>query len=164
MKPHSTHRGRSRSSADAAGPSRAEDVLERIQSLTAELQSVQAEIYEHVGDSAEMMPRHSLLEDRGSALVFEQFRAALDQIRSVLWLCAEETDPGASHPQRRHQLARAQALLRALSTHSRGADDALRHQARETVSFFDRLDRVIDSYMQEGGTIANPPPGKPPKP
>jgi hypothetical protein len=161
MKPH-TIKGGTKLPAESGRLSPAEHILERIQTLTAELQAVQTEIDAQVSDPAEMLARRMFLQHQGSAQVLEQFRTALDQIRGVLWLCAEEAAE-FSDPQRRQQLARAGGLLRTLSAKSR-ADASSRRQARETVSFFDRLDRVIDNYMQEGGAIVDPAPGKRPKP
>lgn len=158
MKPHDI-KGR-KSPAEQAGTSPAEHILERIQTLTAELEAVQAEMYGQITEPAEMLARRMVLGDRSSARVLDQFRNALDKIRNVLWLCTE--DCAANRPQR-HPLPRSGGLVRALSTNSR-PESSPRHPTRETVSFFDRLDRVIDTYMQEGGTIADPAHGKPPKP
>lgn len=162
MKPH-TLKGRTKSPAESGQMSPAEHVLERIKTLTAELQAVQADIYGQATDPAEMLARRMILEHQGSAQVLEEFRAALDQIRNILWLCTEEAAANPANRQRRHQLARAGALLRTLSADSRAETSPLRHQTRETVSFFDRLDRVIDNYMQEGGSIVDPNPPKRPK-
>jgi len=161
MKPHSI-KGRSKS-REPGRLSPAEHVLERIQTLTAELQAVQTEIDGQVSDPAEVLARRTILQHQESAQVLEQFRTALDQIRSVLWLCAAEAADFAD-PQRRHQLARAGAMLRSLSAGSSAQASTSHRQPRETVSFFDRLDRVIDNYMQEGGSLVDPGPGKRPKP
>jgi hypothetical protein len=162
MKPH-TFKGRTTSPAESGRLSPAEHVLERIKTLTTELEAVQADIYSQARDPAEMLARRMMLEHAATAQVLEEFRAALDRIRSVLWLCTEEAAADPDNPQKRHQLARAGALVRTLSSDSRAESSTLRSQTRETVSFFDRLDRVIDNYMQEGGTIANRALGKPPK-
>jgi hypothetical protein len=161
MKPH-TIKGRTKLPAESGRLSPAEHILERIQTLTAELQAVQTEIDAQVSDPAEMLARRMFIQHQGSAQVLEHFRTALDQIRGVLWLCAQEAADFAD-PQRRHQLARAGGLLRTLSANARADAASSRHQPREAVSFFDRLDRVIDNYMQEGGSIVDPVPGKRPK-
>jgi hypothetical protein len=162
MKPQPI-KGRTELPAESGRLSPAEHILERIQTLTAELQAVQSEIDAQVSDPAEMLARRMFLLHQGSAQVLEQFRTALDQIRSVLWMCAEEA-ADFTDPQRRHQLARAGGLLRTLAAKSRVDPSSSRRQPREAVSFFDRLDRVIDNYMQEGGSIVDPTPGKRPKP
>jgi hypothetical protein len=157
MKPH-TIKGRTTSPEESVRLSPSEHVLERIQTLTAELEAVRAEIYGQLTGPAEM-PARAILEDRGRAQLLGQFRAALDQIRSALWLC---TDEAAANPQRSQRPARAAALSRTGAAN--GLDGvSSRRQPRETVSFFDRLDRVIDNYMQEGGSLVDPASGKPSK-
>jgi hypothetical protein len=133
--------------------------LERIQTLTAELEAVQAEIYGQITEPSEMLARRMLLEDRSSAQVLDQFRTALDKIRNVLWLC---TEGSTADSQQRHALSRPGGVVRTLSANAR-PEPSPRRLTRETVSFFDRLDRVIDTYMQESGTIVDPAHGKPPK-
>jgi hypothetical protein len=162
MKPH-TLKGRTTSPAESGRLSPAEHVLERIKTLTTELEAVQTDIYSQASDPAEILARRMMLEHAATARVLEEFRAALDRIRSVLWLCTEEAAADPDNRQKRHQLARAGALVRTLSSDPRTESSTLRSQTRETVSFFDRLDRVIDNYMQEGGTIADRALGKPPK-
>lgn len=165
MKPHSPSQGRSQFPARAKQLPSVEHVLERIKTLTGELQAAQSEIYGQISEPAELMERRSLLEDAGAARVLEQFRTALDHIRGILWLCMEAeaeaaTGAGAGDPRRNRELARANRLLRALSTPSGlPAGDPL----REPVSFFDRLDRVIDTYIQDGGTLRAQSHGKRPK-
>ena len=155
MKPH-TQKGRTKSPSESERLSAAQHVLERIRTLTAELQAVQSDIYGQASDPAEMLAQRMVLEHHASAQVLEEFRAALDQIRNVLWACTEEAAANPDHRHRRQQLARAGALLRTLSSDSRPATASVPRQTREAVSFFDRLDRVIDNYMQEGGTIVDP--------
>ena len=162
MKPH-TLKGRTKSPAESGQMSPAEHVLERIKTLTVELHAVQVDIYNQTADPADMLARRMILEHQAGIQVLDEFRAALDQIRNILWVCTEEAGGNPDNRHRRHQLARAGALLRTSSADSRAATAPLRRQTAETVSFFDRLDRVIDTYMQEGGTIVNPKPAKRPK-
>jgi hypothetical protein len=162
MKPH-TFKGRTKSAAESGRLSPAEHFLERIKTLTTELEAVQADIYGQASDPAEMLERRMMLEHAATAQVLHEFRAALDRIRNMLWLCTEETSADPDNRQKRHQLARAGALLRNLSPGAHTEAGTLPRQTREAVSFFDRLDRVIDSYMQEGGAIVDRDPGKPSK-
>jgi hypothetical protein len=162
MKPH-TFKGRTKSPSESESLSPAEHLIERIRTLTTELEAVQADIYGQAADPAEMLARRMILEHEATTQVLEEFRAALDRIRNVLWLCTEEAAANPGNPQKRRQLARAGALLRTLSSESAAETAPMRRQTRETVSFFDRLDRVIDNYMQEGGSIVDRNPGKRPK-
>jgi hypothetical protein len=92
--------------------------------------------------------------------VLEQFRAALDQMRNMLWLCTETEKKGGRQHDR--QVAQAAALLRALApSPSDSPSPASKSSLRESspqgpVSFFDRLDRVIDNYVEGGGTLVEP--------
>jgi hypothetical protein len=125
-----------------------EHVLERIKTLTGELDALQAEIYGQIADPAELLDRRSELDQAGAAAVLENFKTALDHLRSILWFC--ESGSSTSHhdnvrTDRERELARANELLKALSPAAFTASS----QA-ESGSFFERLDRVIDNYMQPG--------------
>jgi hypothetical protein len=162
MKPH-TLKGRTKPAAEPETLSPAQHVLERIKTLTAELQAVQADIQDQASEPAEMLARRMVLEHQESAQVLEEFRATLDQIRSVLWVYTPEAGLDPVHRHRRQRFGRGEAGLRTLPSDSRAENAAMRSQTRDAVSFFDRLDRVIDNYMQAGGPIVDPGPGKRPK-
>lgn len=125
-----------------------EHVLERIKTITGELEALQGEIYGQITDPSELLARRSLLEHAGSALVMEKFKISLDHLRSILWFCADGTadSPRSAYlaDDRERQLARAAELLNALAPG--GFPPASAH---ESGSFFERLDRVIDNYMEE---------------
>lgn len=129
-----------------------EHVLDRIRTITGELHALEAEMYGQITDPAELLERRSLLEQAGAAEVLVDFKTALDQLRSILWFC-EAGSPGiageSSPPDREHELARATELLRALSPSAFPTH-------KESGSFFERLDRVIDGYMQEGVSAKRP--------
>lgn len=126
----------------------AEHVLERIKTITGEMEALQGEIYGQITDPGELLARRSLLEQAGSAVVMEKFKASLDHLRSILWFCTDEaTDsPRSAHAgtDRERQLARATELLNALAPGGFPPSSA-----HESGSFFERLDRVIDNYMEE---------------
>ena len=124
----------------------AEHVLERIKTLTGELEALQGEIYGQIADPAELLDRRSSLQQAGAANVLEKFKAAIDHLRGILWFC-ESDGPPANRPthrnERERELARATELLQALSPAGSVAARV------ESGSFFERLDRVIETYMQE---------------
>lgn len=123
-----------------------EHVVERIRTITGELQALEAEMYGQIADPAELLERRSLLEHAGAAEVLVDFKTALDQLRSILWFCEAGSPTIAgenSHADRERELARATELLKALAPAEFAAQ-------KESGSFFERLDRVIDSYMQAG--------------
>jgi hypothetical protein len=153
---------------------RTDHVLERIRIITRELENIQSEIYGRA--SASGPPDTSgQAEDTASVRVLEQFRATLDQVRNLLWLCTEaEKTQGQL---RDRYLAQAAALLRALapagsapsaSSSAPSSSSSSSRSKRESVtqgpiSFFDRLDRVIDNYVEGGGTLVQPSPRHRPK-
>lgn len=130
-----------------------EHVLERIRTITGELDALRAEIYGQIDDPAELLKRRSLLEQAGSAGVLVNFKLALDELRSILWFCDSRVPMSSNDTctDRDRELARASELLKALSTPGPSASS----QA-QSGSFFERLDRVIDNYMQERASPRNP--------
>ena len=68
MKPH-TFRGRTKSPAESERLSPAEHVLERIKTLTAELQALHADIHDQAGDQVEMLAQRIVVERQASAQV-----------------------------------------------------------------------------------------------
>ena len=124
-----------------------EHVVERIRTITGELDALQAEIYGQIADPEELLDRRFSLQQAGAAAVLVDFKAALDQLRSILWFCesgSSASPSGNARADRERELARANELLRALSPPGFTASPT------ESGSFFERLDRVIDNYMQEG--------------
>lgn len=160
MKPH-TLKGRTKAAAEPETLSPTSHVLERIRVLTAELRALQDDIQDQTGERAEQLAQTMVRGDQASAQALEDFRAVVDQIRSVLWLCSEEAGAEPVTRDGRHRFSRGGAGLRSLSSESRA--ETMRSQTRDAVSFFDRLDRVIDNYMQAGGPIVDRGPGKRPK-
>ncbi len=166
MKPPNRMKGR------LTFPTRADHVLERIRIMTRELESIQAEIY---GRMHEGLPadQGGLLHDDHSTRVLDQFRTVLDQVRNMLWLCAEAMREGTTKGlQRDRQVAQAAALLRALApsgprpssaTPATSSSNKRESGAQDPISFFDRLDRVIDNYVEGGGALVEPTPRRSPK-
>ncbi|HLW53580.1 MAG TPA: hypothetical protein VKW06_12125 [Candidatus Angelobacter sp.] len=121
-----------------------EHVLERIKTITGELGALKAEIYGQITDPAELLDRRTLLEQAGAAGVLMDFKNALDHLRSILWFCESgNLAPAGDNSGRERELARATELLKALLPPETASQ-------KQSGSFFERLDRVIDNYMQEG--------------
>lgn len=147
MKPHNRAKGR------LTFPAHADHILKRIKTVTRELQAIQAEIYGKMGERGIKYAR--LGEDTAAARALSEFKTALDQLRTMLWLCTEHALENAENePDRDRRLARATELLRALAPPSESGEQ--QPWAGEAGSFFDRLDRVIDNYMAGGGTLVEP--------
>jgi|SRR5579864_5888149 len=123
-----------------------EHVLERIRTVTGELEALKAEIYGQITDPGELLARRALLEHAGASAVLDRFKASLDHLRGILWFCAADfSNSGLSGDLRRdreRQLARATELLNAL------APAGFAPASTREGSFFERLDRVIDNYME----------------
>lgn len=130
-----------------------EHVVERIKTITGELTALEAEIYGQIADPGELLDRRSLLQQAGAAAVLVDFKFALDQLRSILWFCESGTSAsnGDAGSARERELARATELLKALSPPGFAASSA-----KESGSFFERLDRVIDNYIQDDAPAQNP--------
>src|SRR5579863_2887132 len=94
-----------------------EDVLSRIEQLTLELKQIRGEICQHVFP-AEEPGGLSLFSSAGSSIeTMTQFKAAIDDVRHLVWLYLEAVSHRATvgaDPQRR-LLARATEILGALS-------------------------------------------------
>ena len=121
-------------------------VLDRIQTITRELEALQTEMHnqltEPVGDK-----KSGLFEDSTAIQVLSHFKAELDQLRRILWFYIEEAaqkPPTGMDPEQAHRLERVTGLLRALSPQPNIAPTG-----EQSGSFFERLNLVIDNYMQE---------------
>jgi hypothetical protein len=134
-------------------------VLQRIRSITGELEAVQTEIHGELTAAAGGDKLSQLFADTAAVQALNDCKAELDQLRRILWFYIEQaTGKPAAGLDQEQQAKRQQhvaELLRVLAP--KPAADA----AKPSVSFFERLDVVIDNYMQEKKPVA---PVKPPKP
>jgi hypothetical protein len=142
-------------------PARADHILQRIRIITRELEVIQTEIYGRLSE-APQTGKNNLLDDATATQVLGQFRAALDHARNMLWLCTQTLGTAGGVDDRK--LAQAAALLQALAPADSPTPSAKRGLVGQApVSFFDRLDRVIDNYVEDGGNLVNPDPARGPK-
>ncbi len=122
-------------------------VLDRIQTITRELEALQAEMHIQLAESAGQK-KASFVEDGKAVQVLSQFKAELDQLRRTLWFyiekAAQKPDTTMDHEQAR-RLERVTGLLSALSPQPPTANPG----TEQSGSFFERLNVVIESYMQE---------------
>ena len=96
-------------------------------------------------------------EDENAVQSLNDFKAELDQLRRILWFYLEQASaqPAAvmNGEQQDKRMQRVNELLRALAPPP--AASALAGQTvQPSVSFFERLDVVIDTYMQEKKPVA----------
>ena len=131
-------------------------LMHRIQSLTGEIHSIQAEMHGELNGPANRGRLARFFEDENAVQVLNDFKAELDQLRRILWFYIEHASvqPSAmmDKEQQNQRLQRVNELLRALTPPAKSAiaEEAL----QPSISFFERLDVVIDTYMQEKKPVA----------
>ena len=121
-------------------------VLDRIQSITRELEAIQAEMHSQLTEPA-VNKQSRFFEDSAAVQVLSNFKAELDQMRRILWFYIEEATqkpPAGMDPEQARRLERVTGLLRALSPHPNATP-----AGEQSGSFSERLNLVIDNYMEE---------------
>jgi uncharacterized membrane protein YccC len=130
-------------------------VLHRMQNITSELEAIQAEMHSELTGSASENRLARIFEDATAVQVLNDFKAEMDQLRRILWFYIEEAGgkpaPATDQEQQAKRLQRVNELLRALAP---PASPTAAAEAKPSVSFFERLDVVIDTYMQEKKPVA----------
>ena len=124
-----------------------EHMLQRIRIITEELQAIHAEISNQLSPNA--AGERSPIFDEADAMDFlTDFKGAIDEVRSALWLYIEELSkrPTENLGVRTTHLLRATEMLRALSNHQQSSKPAPFFQEG---SFFDRLHTVMDTYADD---------------
>ena len=144
-------------------PKAKDAVLHRIQAITQELGAIQAEMHNQLTNPAGAKTS-KLLEDSDAALVLNSFKVELDQLRRILWFYCEEAAgkpvvADMDQDQQAHRVQRVTELLRALSPPPATPSGAF--GGEESGSFFERLNLVIDNYMQEKKPVAAEPKAAP---
>lgn len=114
-------------------------VLERIKNINWELEAIQSEM--RLDDPKSAVAKQFFGEDASAVQVLASFKAALDNLRRTVWSCLE--DAGAE-PQREqaHSLQRMTELMRKI------APQPTAPAATQSGSFFERLNVVIDNYIE----------------
>ncbi len=132
-------------------------LLHRIQNVTAEIHSIQAEMHGEITEPARSNKLARLFEDSNAVQVLNDFKAELDQLRRTLWFYIEQASAKSTGmsdiEQQNKRLERVNELLRTLApppATSQIAGEAIKPSA----SFFERLDVVMDTYMQEKKPVA----------
>ena len=138
-------------------PQAKNDLLHRIHNVTAEIHSIQAEMHGEVTQPSGGSKLARFLEEGNAIQVLNDFKAELDQLRRILWFYIEQASAKSTGmsdmEQQSKRLERVNELLRALTpppSTSPSAAEAI----KPSVSFFERLDVVMDTYMQEKKPVA----------
>lgn len=120
----------------------ANGVLDRVKMVTDDLEALSADIHREINElrsSTDISTGES-----ATATALTEFKATLDQLRNVLWLYLEQADPGEDVFRSKMQALRGSSGL--LASRYSPVDGP---PATAPVSFFDRLDVVIDAYMKK---------------
>ena len=124
--------------------------LHRIRNLTGELKAIQAQMHIDLADSLSNKQTARFLEDPSAVQVINDFKAEMDQLRRILWFYIEQpasqAGPCVEQEQQESSLQRVNELMRALSPKPALTGEA---PAKRPASFFEKLDVVMDTYMQE---------------
>jgi len=119
--------------------------LDRIKIITGELETLRADLHQQIR-KPQSLTEFAGEAAEGTPLALSQFKAALDRLRLVLWSYLEQVPEDGE--------AAAAGDSRAL----RSSPTLFRGQyppptpSSAPVSFFDRLDVVIDAYMKKNET------------
>jgi hypothetical protein len=130
-----------------AKPNNKSTFLQRIQAIARELGVLQGEMHSQLAAPARAKTG-SVFADSAAFEALNLFKAELDQLRRILWFyieAAKKPVAGADQEQQDHRLERLTGLLRALTPQTNPAAPP----EAESGSFFERLNVVIDTYMQE---------------
>lgn len=131
-------------------------LVHRIKNITGEIHSIQAEMHGELNEPASENKLARFFEDENAVQSLNDFKAELDQLRRILWFYLEQASaqPSATTniEQQDTRLQRVNELLRALAPAAKSAMPG--DTVQPSVSFFERLDVVIDTYMQEKKPVA----------
>lgn len=131
-------------------------LLHQIKNTTHAIHTIQKEMHSKLAEpnAANRLP--NVFEDEAALQVLNDFKAELDQLRRILWFYIEEATgnlaPGTDTDQHDKRVQRVNELLRTLAT--KAPAEAAGEQSQRSISFFERLDVVIDTYMQEKKPVA----------
>ena len=125
-------------------------VLNRIRNVTSELEAIQAEMHSELTGPANDNHVVKFFEDASATEVMNDFKAELDQLRRILWFYTEDAAnkpaTGTHAEQQTLQLQRFTELLRALAPKAAAPE---MKEEKPSVSFFERLEVVMDTYMKD---------------
>lgn len=132
------------------------NLLHQIKNTTHEIHAIQKEMHGKLTESNTGNRLPKFFEDEAAVQVLNDFKVELDQLRRILWFYIEAATGNvaatADHAQQDQRLQRVNELLRTLAPKdSRGA---AADENQRSISFFERLDVLIDTYMQEKKPVA----------
>ncbi len=124
-------------------------LVHRIKNITGEIHSIQAEMHGQLNEPASENKFAKFFEDENAVQSLNDFKAELDQLRRILWFYIEQASaqPSAAmnNEQQETRVQRVNELLRTLAP---AKSNITGETIQPSVSFFERLDVVMDTYMQ----------------
>lgn len=131
-------------------------LVNRINRLTGEIHSIQAEMHVELNEPASGSKLARFFEDENAVQLLNDFKAELDQLRRILWFYTEHASAqpleSKDNEQQDQRVQRVNELLRALTPPAKSAMPGETLQPQ--ISFFERLDVVMDTYMQGKKPVA----------
>jgi hypothetical protein len=125
-------------------------LVHRMKSITGEIHSIQAEMHGQLNEPGSENKLAKFFEDESAVQSLNNFKAELDQLRRILWFYLEQASAQPSPINNEQQDTRLQRVNELLRTLAPAAKSAIAGQTiQPSVSFFERLDVVMDTYMQE---------------
>src|ERR1044071_5563656 len=122
--------------------------LHQIKNTTHEIHAIQKEMHGKLAESNTGNRLPKFFEDEAAVQVLNDFKAEVDQLRRILWFYIEEATGNlaatADPDQHDKRLQRVNELLRTLTPKS--PSGATEGENKRSISFFERLDVVIDTY------------------
>jgi hypothetical protein len=118
-------------------------MINRIRRITEELQAMHAEISSQTSPDS-IGPRQSVFDEADAMELLTDFKLAIDQLRSALWLYIKDFSDRPDDPAlKATHLLRATEMLHALTQYQQSPPPVSSFQEG---SFFDRLHTVMDAY------------------
>ncbi len=128
-------------------------VVQKVRAITAEIEEIQNDLYTHFAEPDGSRKSHLLGSELSSGEDVSRLRTAVDQLRRVLWFYAGD-DASITALERTHVPAVGDLREQRLEGRSVPGPDA---PWERSTSFFERLNLVIDGYMQPSGTVKKTP-------
>ena len=134
----------------------AESIINQVSKVTCELHAVQNELYRELSEQDGTRRQDSLLRQAPACDDLKALQIAADQLRRVLWFYLEQESHGDNGTEQSASSTTDEWLVQ----HPR--HEAMTEQRpMQAGSFFERLNLVIDGYMQERGLSRNGKANKP---
>lgn len=145
MKPQSSFTGTSLGLTGRIQPTPADRMLQRVRVVTHELEAIQNEMCMQLADS-DGTPRKNASPDAAAAADLHLFKTVVDQMRRILWFYS-----GTGIADLHAVAGSAQPAAPQAQKLSNQADDS----EIESGSFFERLNVVMDGYIQTGAAATS---------